>query len=384
MFILTEEQMRLKNEIREFVDREVRPAAAEYDRSGAFPAEIIKRINALGYSRLPFDQALGGLGRDMIESVIFLEEISRGIGSLGFTMAAHMMQCCYALADGVSEWQREAWLKPAISCEKLLAFALSEESGGSDVLGVSTIAIQKGKGWLLNGSKCWTTNVGVADGYIVCARTSAHSRSRSVSLFYVDADSEGLEICERDKMLGLNNSPTGTIRFKNCRLPSEALIGDENEGYPLIKKGLNYGRLALSATAVGIAQEAMELAARFSAERGSFDRVISSYQGVSFPIAEMHTHITVARNMLYHVASLINAGMRASTEIAALKLFSSEMCQEVCRQSLMLHGGRGYHKSFAVERLLRDSLALTIAEGTSQICKVIISNAIYNALPDKG
>ena len=383
MFLLTDDQIRLKNEIRAFVDSEISPVAMEYDRSGRFPLNVINRMKELGYCSLPFDKELGGAGLGVTEGVIFLEEVSRGLGSIGFTMAAHMLQCCYALQDGVSPEQKQEWLIPAISCEKLLAFALSEESGGSDVLGISTMATCKPDCWLLNGSKCWITNVGVADGYIVGARTSANSRNRSVSLFYVDSQAEGLEICERDKMLGLNNSPTGTIIFHNCCIPHTALIGNENEGYQLIKKILKYGRLALSAVAVGMAQKAMDLAVEFTGRRCSFDRTISSYQGVSFPVAEIYANITLTRNMVYHTADLIGTGRHTSAEIAALKLFSSEMCQEACKNALMLLGGRGYSKSREIERLLRDSFALTIAEGTSQICKLIISNAVYNAPPEQ-
>lgn len=383
MYMLTEEQTRLRDSVRKFVSEEIRPVAMEYDRSGEYPREIIRRIGELGYCGLPFDAELGGGGQGVVESVIFLEELSRGLGSLGFTMSAHMLQCCYALTSGLSSKQKEEWLKPAISCERLLAFALSEESGGSDVLGINTFATRKPDGWVLNGSKCWTTNVGIADGYIVAARTSASSRNRSVSLFYVDAHTEGLEVCERDEMLGLNNSPTGTIRLHNCRISPDEIIGKENEGYTLIKKNLICGRLALSAVAVGIAQAAMELAVKFTSKRSSFDRVISSYQGVSFPIAEMYTSISMARIALYHAAALINDGQHASTEIAALKLFSSEMCQDVCKKALMLLGGRGYIKSYEAERLLRDSLALTTADGTSQICKIIISNSVYNAMSEQ-
>lgn len=382
MFVLSADQRRLREELRAFADREIRPVAVAWDRSGRFPAELVAKIRERGYNALPFSKELGGAGLGLTEGLLFLEEISRGLGSIGFTMAAHVFQCCYALVDWVTPAQREAWLIPAIACEKLLAFALSEESGGSDVLGISTIAVRRPDGWLINGSKCWTTNVGVADGYIVAARTSSSSRNRSVSLFYVDARTPGLEISGRDEMLGLNNSPTGSLRLHDCLIPSDAMLGVGNEGYQIIKNVLKCGRLALSAVAVGIAQAAMELAVRYTGERTSFDRVISTYQGVSFAVADMFTRITLARNMVYHAAALVESGQHASAEIAALKLFSSEMCQETCKNALQLFGGRGYVKSFEVERLLRDSFALTTAEGTSQICRLIIANSVYNAQAD--
>jgi butyryl-CoA dehydrogenase len=383
MFLLTDEQVRLRKNIRAFVDSEVRPVSMALDRSEEFPREIIKRIGELGYCGLSFDTELGGAGLGAIEGLIFIEELSRGLGSLGYIMSAHMFQCCYALMHGASYRQKQDWLKPAISCEKLLAFALSEESGGSYALDIDTIATHTSDCWVLNGSKCWVTNASVADGYIVGAKTSVNSRSRSVSLFYVDAHSEGLEAYEREKMLGLNNSPTGTIKFNNCRIPLDALIGNENEGYQLIKNLLNCGRLALSAVAIGIAQAALELSVKYTSKRSKFGRAISSNQGVSFSIAEMYTNIKIARNMMYHVADLTGATQHSTTEITALKLFSTEMCQEVCKNALLLHGGNGYSKNYEVERLLRDSQSLTTAEGTSQICKIVISNAVYNSSPEQ-
>lgn len=378
MYYLNSEQIELRNKIRAFVDSEISPIASQLDSSGAYPREIVQRLGALGYGGLPFSKELGGMGMGIIETMIFMEELSRGLASLGFVFCAHILPCCYTVRELVSEKQKNEWLLPAIKCEKLLTFAISEERGGSDAFAVDTIAERKPDGWLLNGSKCWITNAGVADGYIINAKTSANSRSRSVSLFYVDAHSEGVEVTMTD-MIGLNNSPTGTVKFTNCCLPADALIGEENEGYKPIKIALNCGRLGLSAVAVGIAQSAFEKAVEFSTNRGNFDRTLYSYQGVSFPIAEMYTNINAARTMLYHVADETGAGMNTTMETAALKLFSTEMCQKVCRDAVLLHGSRGFSSHCDIERMLRDSQLLTVAEGTSQICKVVISNGIYNA-----
>jgi alkylation response protein AidB-like acyl-CoA dehydrogenase len=379
MFMLNENQRALQRQVRAFVDREVAPAAARLDASKEYPRELIARIGELGFCALPFPGELGGGGLGAVEGAIVLEELSRGMGSLGFILCAHMLQCCFAMKDAVSPEQKESWLMPAIACRKLLTLALSEERGGSDALGLDTIAARQTDGsWILNGSKCWITNAGVADGYIVGAKTNLNSRSRSVSLFYVDSRAQGVDDSERVDMIGLNNSPTGTVRFTNCRLPAGALIGEENEGYRVLKDALNWGRLALGAVSVGMAQSALEHATEFSLRRGNYDRSISSYQGVSFPIAEMYTKITVARNMLYHVAEIMGAGERSTMEAAALKLFASEMCLDVCREAVLIHGGRGFKSHSDMERILRDAQLLTVAEGTSQICKVVISNGIYN------
>lgn len=378
MFMLTEEQMALKREVRDFVDKEIAPRAEELDRTGEYPKDIISKISERGWCSLPFPKELGGAGLGAVEGVIFLEELSKGMCSLGFVMCAHMFQCCYALCGAVSERQAKEWLIPAIAGEKILTLALSEERSGSEALGIDSVAVRQPDGWLLNGTKCWITNAGIADGYIVGTRTGTSNRSRSVSLFYVDAKCDGVTVTHQENMIGLNNSPTGTVTFTDCHLPPEALIGIENGGYKVLKDALNCGRLALAAVAVGTAQSAFEHAVEFSARRGSFDRTISSYQGVSFPIAEMYTNISLARNMLYHVAAMTEAGERATMETAALKLFATEMCQKTCQDAALIHGSRGYSAHSATERLLRDAQLLTVAEGTSQICKVAISNGIYN------
>lgn len=383
MYYLNERQLALKKELRSFVDSEIAPLAAKLDASGVYPAELVRRICEKGYCGLPFPREMGGMGYGVLETAMFMEELSRGLASLGFVFCAHILPCCYTVRDFVSESQRREWLLPAIKGDKLLTFAITEERGGSDAFAVDTIAQRRPDGWLLNGSKCWITNAGVADGYVINARTSDNSRRRSVSMFYVDVATEGLEVTKQENMIGLNNSPTGTVTFKNCLLPPDALIGAENEGYKLVKAALNWGRLGLAAVSVGVAQSAFEKSVEFSSSRNNYDRAISSYQGVSFPIAEMYTNITIARNMLYHVADAAGSGMNVTMDMAALKLFASEMCQKVCSNAALIHGSKGFDSHSDVERMLRDSQLFTVAEGTSQICKVVISNGIYNADPQK-
>lgn len=382
MYYLNDEQIKLRKEIREFVDNEISPHAASLDAAGTYPRDLVQRISELGYCSFPFPKAHGGAGLGVTESLIFLEEISRGMASLGFIFCAHMLPCCYNLESIVNTDQREQWLIPAIKGEKILTFAITEEKGGSDAFGIETMAERCSGGWRLNGSKCWITNAGIADGYIITAKTSASSRSRNISMFFVDAKTEGLKIDERESMVGLNNSPMGTVRFVDCLLPADALIGDEGNSYGPVKMALNLGRLGLAAVSIGMAQSAFEHAVKFASSRGDYGRAIFSYQGVNFPIAEMYSNITIARNMLYHIAAMVEAGDKITLETAALKLFSSEMCQKICKDAVLIHGGAGFRSSCDIERMLRDSQLLSVAEGTSQICKVIISNGISSVGPD--
>ena len=378
MYELTSNQIELRQAIRAFVDAEISPVAAQLDESGKYPRSLIDRIYEKGFGTLPFPSSLGGSGMGLIEAMIFLEEISRGCASLGFICNAHMHACCYSLLDLVSEKQKHDWFVPAIAGEKLLAFAITEQRGGSDAFITDTLAERTAHGWLLNGEKCWITNAGVADGYIISAKTNHGGRSRNVSLFYVDARAKGVTASAPTDMIGLKNSPTGNVAFRDCQLPPDALIGHENEGYKPVKTALNLGRLGLAAIAIGLAQSAFEKSVAFSCSRGDYGRAIFSYQGVSFPIAEMYTNITMARNTLYHVAAITQAGRNATMETAALKLFASEMCQKVCQDAILIHGGSGFRSHCDVERMLRDAQLLTAAEGTSQICKVAIANRIYS------
>ncbi|HBD86168.1 MAG TPA: hypothetical protein DC001_01930 [Clostridiales bacterium] len=378
MYCLSESQKQFKGAIRKFVDEEICPYAPALDKAGVFPKNQLNRCWELGLANALFVADVEGCEYGALEGVIIVEELARGLGSLGLIMCPHY-QCCDLIALAGDDELKKNVLVPSLKYGKILAYALSEASGGSDALGIDTTAIRNGDEWVLNGSKCWITNAGIADGYIIAAKTSAYGRSRSVSLFYVDSASPGFIVRESDKMIGMNNSPMGTIEFNNCRIPLNCLVGNENEGYRLIKTALNEGRLSLSAVAVGIAQRALELAIAYSSSTSQYGRSLSTYQGISFKIADIYTRITAARNMLYHVASMCDQNMPYTTEVAALKLFSTEICCEVCKDARQIHGAKGLSKDFEIERCLRDAHMLTVAEGTSEICRIVISNAMYNS-----
>lgn len=380
MLFLSDEQLAFKKELRDFTDAEIRPAAGELEKSGAFPRTLYTRLGSLGYLDANFALGRPGAKHNVLEGVIIIEEISRGLASLGLIISPHV-QCCDLVATAGSENLRREVLQPALRGEKLLAFALSEESGGSDALGIDTTAVRSGESWILNGKKCWITNAGVADGYVVGAKSPASGRSRSVSLFYVDRSAPGFSVCEQDSMVGMHNSPTGSILLDDCVIPADCLIGSENDAYPLIKTLLNVGRLNMAAVALGIAQAAMEASIAYTSTIGQYGRSLSSYQAIAFMVADMYTKITAARNSLYHVASLFEAGKPATTEVAALKLYATEMCCEVCKTARQVHGANGLKTGSEVERCFRDAQLLTIAEGSSEICRIVVSNALYRAKP---
>lgn len=379
MFLLENRQKELRAELRRFVDAEILPVAADYDRRKVFPWELYKRIGEQGYLDAEFAYTGTGAKYGCLEGSIIIEEISRGMASLGISIAPHY-QCTELIAARGSETLKQKTVEAARRGELLLAFAITEASGGSDALGVDTIAVKDGDKWILNGRKCWITNAGAADGYIVTAKSPSSDRSRSVSLFYISKDAPGFKIIENDRMMGLRNSSMGEIIMDDCTIPDHCLIGKENDSYPLIKPLLNEGRLDMAAVALGISQAALEFSAERAEKRDAYGRSLSSHQAISFSLANMYTNIMMARNSLYSVASAMTAGLPSSRDAAALKLYATETCCEICKNACQIHGAYGLSADSDVERLFRDAQMLTIAEGTSEICRIVVSNGVYSSL----
>lgn len=380
MFQLSERQRELRNELRSFVDKNIIPQAESLELSGGFPRGLFSQLGKEGYLDLCFWHLRPGAKYGSTESAIILEEIARGLPSLALSMSPHI-QCMNLISLYGSQELKEKLLPAALKGEVLFAFALSEASGGSEALAIDTTASFVGDGWVLNGEKCWITNAGAADGYIVAAKSASSSRYRDVSLFYVDAGTPGLEDLVRVPLTGMNNSPTGTIRLNNCKVSAQCLVGRENEAYSLMKVLLNEGRLDMAALAVGMAQCSMECSISHTSTSSRYGRNLASYQGVSFQVARMYEKIFMARNAMYTVADMFQNQQRATMEVAALKLFASEMCVEVCRSAAQLHGAGGFRRFSPVERNLRDCQMLTIAEGSSEVCQIVISGKLYHAKP---
>lgn len=371
---------KLRMEVREFCNREIAPQAAALDASRAFPMQIFARLGEAGYMDLSFYNRREGARYNCAESMIILEEIARAMPSLALSISPHV-QCMNLIALYGSDALKERVVPGCLRGEQLLAFALSEATGGSDALGIDMTATPYGDGWLLNGEKSWITNAGAATGYIVAARSAVSGRSRSVSLFYVDALSEGIDATGRSMLTGMNNSPTGTVKLTDCFVPADCLIGKENDAYGNIKVLLNEGRIDMSALAIGISRGAMECAIRHSSRSGRYGRSLSSYQGISFPVAEMYEKIFVASSALERVADMFDNGERVTMEVAALKLFASEMCCDITRVALQIHGARGLVRGNDAERYFRDAQMLTIGEGSSEVCKIVISSKLYHSEP---
>lgn len=375
-YFLTEEQELMRNIAREFAKTEVAPVAKKLDETGEFPWEWVKKCAELNFLGVSIPEEYGGAGADCLSECLIIEEIAKESGSLALIIDAHTSLGCMPLLHAGTEEQKQKYLVPAAKGEKLMSFGLTEPGAGSDAGSSKTVAVLDGDEWVINGSKCWITNIGAAEIYIVTAKTDPEKGNRGISAFIIESGTPGFEIGKYEKKMGLNNSSTGELIFKNCRIPKENLLGTLNKGFPIFLHGLDEGRIAISAMAVGMAQGALDRSIAYAKERVQFGRPIAQFQAIAFYIADMVTKIELARTMLYRVATMRDQHLPYSKEAAMLKLFASEMCCWVCDKAVQIHGGNGYSKEFEVERFMRDSKLLTIGEGTSEICKLVISGHV--------
>jgi butyryl-CoA dehydrogenase len=372
-FALSAQHEEIRRTVRDFAEREIVPVANDLERSGSFPHEIIRKAAELGLLGVPYPEEIGGTGLDSLAYAITVEELSRASGSVGIIVSAHTSLGCNPLFLAGTDEQKERYLRPMASGQVLGAYGLTEPGAGSDSRGTRTRAHLDGDSWVLNGSKRFITNAGVAGTYIVTALTDRESESGRISAFIVEADAPGFSIGRMEEKMGLHASNTGELIFEDCRIPAANLLGEEGEGDKLFLKTLDGGRIGIGAMALGLAQAAYEAASAYAKERHQFDRPIASFQGVAFKIADMATEIDAARLLVYRAAWLKDAGRPYSTESAMAKLFASEVAQRVTNDAIQVHGGYGYITEYKVERYLRDAKLTEIGEGTSEIQRLVIA-----------
>jgi butyryl-CoA dehydrogenase len=372
-FALSPQHDEIRRTVREFAEREIVPVADEMERKGEFPQAIIRKAAGLGLLGVPYPEDVGGTGLDSLAYAITIEELSRASGSIGIIVSAHTSLGCNPVYLAGTDAQKERYLRPMASGQVLGAYGLTEPGAGSDSRGTRTRAHREGEEWVLNGSKRFITNAGVAGTYIVTAVTDREAESGNISAFIVEADAPGFSIGRMEEKMGLHASNTGELIFEDCRIPADNLLGDEGEGDKLFLKTLDGGRIGIGAMALGLAQAAFEAASAYAKERRQFDRPIASFQGVAFKIADMATQIDAARLLVYRAAWLKDQGRPYTTESAMAKLFASEVARQVTNDAIQVHGGYGYVAEYRVERYLRDAKLTEIGEGTSEIQRLVIA-----------
>jgi len=375
-FSLSPQHEEIRRTVRDFAEREIIPVADELERKGKFPHDIIRKAAGLGLLGVPYPEEVGGTGLDSLAYAITIEELSRASGSVGIIVSAHTSLGCNPLYLAGTPEQKDRYLRPLASGKVLGAYGLTEPGAGSDSRGTRTRARRDGDEWILNGSKRFITNAGVAGTYIITAVTDREAESGKISAFIVEADTPGFSIGRMEEKMGLHASNTGELIFEECRVPAANLLGDEGEGDKLFLKTLDGGRIGIGAMALGLAQAAYEAASAYAKQRKQFDRPIASFQGVAFKIADMAMGIDAARLLVYRAAWLKDCGKPYTTEAAMAKLFASEVARQVTNDAVQVHGGYGYVTEYHVERYLRDAKLTEIGEGTSEIQRLVIARNI--------
>jgi len=377
MIGFTEEQKMLRQMVRDFCRKEIAPIASEVDKKGEFPERTVRMVAELGLFGVPISEEWGGVGAGYTGYFIVLEEIGKVCMSHGTILGAHTSLCAVPIQSFGSKEQKEKYLRPLAEGRYLGAFALTEPGAGSDAAAIKTSAVKQGDEYVLNGTKIWITNGDRADVIIVMAVTDPSLGARGgVTAFLVEKGTKGFSVGAIEDKMGIKGSTTAELVFEDCHVPAENILGKVGEGFRVAMMTLDVGRASLGAGCVGSAIAALESSLEFAKNRVQFGEPIANKQAIQFKIADMATQIHAARLMVYDIAHRLDAGEKVSRESAMVKLFCSEMLHDVVNHAVQIHGGMGYSKEYAVERMYRDQRVAEIFEGTSEIQRWIIAEDI--------
>lgn len=375
-FDLTSEHEMIRQSVREFAEREIRPVAAHVDRTGEFPKDTIAKMASLGLLGMTIPQKYEGAGLDTVAYALAVEEIARVCGSHALIMAAHNSLCTGNIYLAGTDEHRSRYLPDLASGRKLGAWALTEPKSGSDAAAMETTAKRTGDGWVLNGTKNLCTNAPVAGTFVIMSVTDRAKGTHGISAFIVERGNPGLSIGKIEEKFGVRGSPTSQVLLTDCHVPADALLGKENEGFMNALKTLDGGRISIGAMAVGIAQGALEESVKYAKDRIQFGKPIAEHQAVQFMLADMAMRIDAARMLVLRAAWLKDRGMPFKKEAAMAKLYASEMSSFVTNKAVQIHGGYGYISDYPVERMLRDAKLTELGEGTSEIQRLVIAREV--------
>ncbi|NBG66089.1 acyl-CoA dehydrogenase [Acidiluteibacter ferrifornacis] len=375
-FQLSEEHIAVRDAARDFAQNVLKPGVIERDEKQQFPTEEIKQLGELGFMGMMVDPKYGGGGMDTISYVLAMEEISKVDASTSVVMSVNNSLVCWGIEKYGTEEQKQKYLRPLATGEKIGAFCLSEPEAGSDATSQRTTAIDKGDYYLLNGTKNWITNGGSASYYIVIAQTDVEKGHKGINAFIVDKEWEGFTVGAKENKMGIRASDTHTLMFTDVKVPKENRIGEDGFGFSFAMKVLSGGRIGIASQALGIASGAMELAIAYSKERAAFGKPISQHQAIAFKLADMATTVEASRLLCLKAAWLKDQGLNFDKESAMAKVFASKTAMDVATEAVQVHGGYGFVKEYHVERLMRDAKITQIYEGTTEVQKIVISRSI--------
>jgi len=373
---LPETHQMLQDTCKQFAETELWPIAGEIDKNCRYPAEQVKKMGELGLMGINVDEEFGGSGLDALAYAVTLEEISRGCASAGVIMSAHNSLYISPIHTFGNKAQKEEWVAPFVSGEKVGAFCLSEPGNGSDAGAASTVARDDGDNWILNGTKAWITNAHQADCFVVFATTDKSKKHKGISAFIVPRNAPGLSLGKKEEKLGIRASSTSNVIMEDCVIPKSYLLGQPGMGFKIAMQTLDGGRIGIAAQAMGIAQHAFDTAIDYSTKRNSFGAPISKLQMIQSKIADMHCRVESSRLLMYKAAALKDAGRPYSKMAAMAKLCASETATYVAHQSIQVLGGMGFVTDMPSERNYRDARITEIYEGTSEVQRLVIAGNV--------
>ena len=375
-FEYSEEQQLIAASAKDFAEQHIRPNIMKWDEAQTFPVELFKKAGEMGFMGIFIPEEYGGSGLGYHEYIAILEEISKVDPSIGLSVAAHNSLCTGHIYYFGNAEQKKKWLPKLASAEWIGAWGLTEHNTGSDAGGMNTTAVKDGDYYVLNGSKNFITHGKSGDVAVIIARTGKKGDSNGMSAFVIEKGTPGFSSGKKEDKLGMRASETAELVFANCRVHKDNMLGEEGQGFKQSLSVLDGGRISIGALSLGIAKGAYEAALKYSKERVQFGKPISSFQGISFKLADMVTEIEASELLLHKAAYLKNKGERMTQAGAMAKMYASEVCVKVANEAVQIHGGYGYTKEFPVEKFYRDSKLCTIGEGTTEIQKLVIARKI--------
>ncbi|MEW9672899.1 acyl-CoA dehydrogenase [Ammoniphilus sp. 3BR4] len=376
MIKLTEEQEMMRKMVRDFAQNEIAPIIESMEEKDEFPLQVIRKMGEYGLMGIPIPEQWGGAGADFVSYILAIHEIAKVSATIGVILSVHTSVGTNPILYFGTEEQKRKYIPKLASGEYIGAFALTEPSSGSDAGSIRTTAVKNGDKYILNGSKIFITNGGVADTYVTFAVTDPEKGSRGISAFIVEKGTPGFSIGKKEKKMGLHGSNTTELIFEQAEVPAENLLGQEGEGFKIAMANLDVGRIGIAAQGLGIAEAALDYSIHYAKERIQFGKPIASNQAISFKIADMATEVEAAKLLVYQAAELRNQGIKCGKEASMAKRFATDTAMKTAAEAVQIYGGYGYTKEYPVERLFRDAKVTQIYEGTNEIQRIVISKYI--------
>jgi alkylation response protein AidB-like acyl-CoA dehydrogenase len=370
---LSENQVIIRDTIRDFAEKNIRPFIMEYDESQKFPMDIMQQLGELGFMGILVPEIFGGADLGYIEYALIVEELAKVDPSVSLSVAAHNGLCTNHINLFGNEEQKKKYLPDLASGKKIGAWGLTEAASGSDAAGLRSTAVKDGDYYILNGSKQFTTHGTVGETYVVMAITNKDAGKKGISAFILEKGTDGLIIGKKENKLGMRASDTTQLAFENCKVPAANLLGEEGMGFINSMQVLEGGRISIAALSVGLAQGCLDASIKYSNERKQFNKHLSEFQAIQFKLADMQTNIEAARMLTFRAAYMKDHNIPNTKEAAEAKLFASEIAEKAANEAVQIFGGYGFIKEYPVEKFYRDVKLLTIGEGTSEIQRIVIA-----------